>query len=105
MALAHYLRGEHAEALDWAHRAMARKTNWWVSYATRIASLWALKRQDDACEAAKTLRNEVPLLRAYRLPLRPIAEKPAFLQSSAKRSSKREFPNDTTRDARSHSYR
>jgi adenylate cyclase len=80
MALAHYLRGEHAEALDWAQRAIVRKTNWWVSYATRIASLWALQRRDDACEVAKTLCHEVPLLRARSLPVRPIAENPVFAE-------------------------
>jgi hypothetical protein len=51
-----------------------------VSYATRIASLWALQRRDDACEVAKTLCHEVPLLRAKSLPLRPIAEKPVFAE-------------------------
>jgi adenylate cyclase len=78
MALAHHLRGEHAEALDWAHRSIARKRNWWVSHATLIASLWATGRFDAASSAAQALKEEVPLLRASALPLAPVAELPEF---------------------------
>jgi adenylate cyclase len=78
MALAHYLLGDHSQAVDWAHRAIARKPNWWVSHATLVASLWALGRYEAATKAAQALREQVPLLRVAQLPLAPIVENPAF---------------------------
>jgi adenylate cyclase len=78
MALAHYLLGEHSQAVDWARRAIARKPNWWVSHAALVASLWALGRYEAATKAAQVLREQVPLLRVTQLPLAPMVENPTF---------------------------
>lgn len=78
MALAHYLLAEHSQAVDWAHRAIARKPNWWVSHAALVASLWALGRYEAATKAAQALREQVPLLRVAQLPLAPMIENPTF---------------------------
>jgi adenylate cyclase len=78
MALAHYLLGDHTQAIDWAQKAIARRSNWWVSHAVLIASLWANSRFEAASTAAQGLREQVPLLHVSDLPVPPIARMPEF---------------------------
>jgi adenylate cyclase len=63
LARAHYVAGDHEQALVWSRRAVARNTAYASSSRTLIGTLVALGRLDEAAEAAHDFLQHHPSFR------------------------------------------
>ena len=63
-AMAELLAGDFTTALGSALRSLGLAPRWVLAHRVRIAALWQLGRQDEACEAAATLLALAPGTRA-----------------------------------------
>jgi adenylate cyclase len=63
-SLAELLAGDFTTALGSALRSLGLAPRWVLAHRVRIAALWQLGRQDEACDAAATLLALAPGTRA-----------------------------------------
>jgi len=60
IALAHYVAGRYEDAVSWAHRAIHRKSDWYLAHFLLAASLGQLGRSKEARDAIDGLVQVTP---------------------------------------------
>lgn len=74
LALAHYMAGRYATAIEWAERAIHRMPRWYFAHFVLAASHVALDNQDGATIAVNSCQKELPDIRVNDLDRVPLKD-------------------------------
>lgn len=74
LALAHYMAGRYATAIEWAEHAIHRMPRWYFAHFVLAASHVALDHQEDAANAVKSCQDVLPEIGAKDLDRVPLKD-------------------------------